>query len=211
MIDPFTLADHYGVDQLRYFFLREVPFGQDGNYSHEAIVNRINADLANDLGNLAQRSLSMIAKNLDGKAPTRGALTEADQALLNDAYALPEKARVSMQNFSLHLMLADLWRVVADANRYFASEEPWVKRKSDPERFETVLSVTIEALRVVGIMAQPVIPVAASSLLDLVGARHDKRNFADVTAANAIAAGTQLPSPSPIFPRYVEAETEKAE
>jgi len=211
VIDPFTLADHYGVDQLRYFFLREVPFGQDGNYSHEAIVNRINADLANDLGNLAQRSLSMIAKNLGGKAPKRGALTEADQALLNDAYALPEKARAAMQNFGLHLMLAELWRVVADANRYFASEEPWVKRKSDEARFETILSVTVEALRVVGIMAQPVIPVAASKLLDLVGAPQDKRNFSDVIAANAIVAGTHLPEPSPIFPRYIEPESEKAE
>ncbi len=211
VIDPFTLADHYGVDQLRYFFLREVPFGQDGNYSHEAIVNRINADLANDLGNLAQRSLSMIAKNLGGKAPKRGVLTEADQALLNDAYALPDKARASMQNFGLHLMLAELWRVVADANRYFASEEPWVKRKSDEERFETILSVTIEALRVIAVMAQPVIPVSSAKLLDLVGAPHDKRNFADVMAANAIAAETQLPEPSPIFPRYIEPETEKAE
>ena len=206
VIDPFTLAEHYGVDQLRYFFLREVPFGQDGNYSHEAIVNRINADLANDLGNLAQRSLSMVAKNLDGKMPLLGELSEADFAMLGDAYALPTKARASMIDFALHTMLGDIWRVVADANRYFASEEPWAKRKTDPVRFETVLAVTLEVLRVVGIMVQPVMPVAAARLLDSVGAGQDVRTFADAIATRVVAAGTVLQPPQPIFPRYVETE-----
>jgi methionyl-tRNA synthetase len=126
VIDPFTLADHYGVDQMRYFFLREVPFGQDGNYSHEAIVNRINADLANDLGNLAQRSLSMIAKNCDAAVPAHGDFTDADRAILTEARALLEKSRAAMQDYALHTMLGEIWRVVAEANRYFASEEPWV-------------------------------------------------------------------------------------
>jgi methionyl-tRNA synthetase len=210
VIDPFTLADHYGVDQLRYFFLREVPFGQDGNYSHEAIVNRINADLANDLGNLAQRSLSMIAKNLDGVVPAPGTFTDADRRLLEAAYALPVVAREAMQDFALHTILADIWRVVGDANRYFAAEEPWVKRKTDPERFATILYVTAETLRVVGIMAQPAIPKAASQLLDLLAVPDTKRSFADVGEAGRIAPGTRLPAPSPIFPRYVEAEESKA-
>ena len=206
VIDPFTLADHYGVDQLRYFFLREVPFGQDGNYSHEAIVNRINADLANDLGNLAQRSLSMIAKNLDGVVPAPGAFTQADSAILASAYALPDKAREAMKNLALHHVLAEIWRVVGDANRYFASEEPWVKRKSDPERFATILYVTAEALRAVGIMAQPVIPGAASALLDLLGVAPESRGFAQVGEGDRIAPGAKLPGPAPIFPRYVEPE-----
>ena len=128
VIDPFSLADTYGVDQLRYFFMREVPFGQDGNYSHEAIVNRINADLANDLGNLAQRSLSMIAKNCDGAVPTP-ALTQADQDMLWLADALPAKARAAMADYALHTALAEIWAVVAEANRYFASQEPWKLRK----------------------------------------------------------------------------------
>ncbi len=97
VIDPFTLPEHYGVDPFRYFLLREVPFGQDGNYSHEAIVNRINADLANDLGNLAQRSLSMLAKNCGGKVPLPGSLTDADRAILAQASALPAKARAAMR------------------------------------------------------------------------------------------------------------------
>ena len=210
VIDPFTLADHYGVDQLRYFFLREVPCGQDGNYSHEAIVARINADLANDLGNLAQRSLSMIAKNCDAHVPQAGSFSEPDQALLEAVYALPEKARTAMTHYALHTMLADIWRVVGDANRYFASEEPWTKRKSDANRFATILYVTAETLRVLGIMAQPVMPVSAAKLLDLLAVPEDKRSFAHATREGALSAGTVLPPPAPIFPRYVEAEELKA-
>lgn len=204
VVDPFSLADAYGVDQIRYFFLREVPFGQDGNYSHEAIVNRINADLANDLGNLAQRSLSMIAKNCDGAVPACGALTEADRAILAAADALPEKGRAAMRNFALHTLLSDIWAVVGDANRYFASEQPWALKKTDPARMETVLYVTIEVLRAVGIATQPVIPEAAGKLLDLIAVPAERRMLADVGEGGRLAPGTALPSPAPIFPRWVE-------
>src|SRR5919112_1459574 len=207
VIDPFTLAEHYGVDQLRYFFLREVPFGQDGNYSHEAIVNRINADLANDLGNLAQRSLTMIARNCGAAVPQPGALTAADEALLAQADALPAKGRAAMSDFALHTMLAEVWAVVAEANRYFASQEPWALRKTDPKRMETVLYVTAETLRAVGIVAQPVIPTAAGKLLDLLARDPGERMLAHVGQAHRLAAGVALPKPEAIFPRYVEAET----
>ena len=132
VVDPFALADAYGVDQLRYFFLREVPFGQDGNYSHEAIVNRINADLANDLGNLAQRSLSMIGKAFGGVLPAPGAFSANDQAILTAADAMLGKAREAMKTQQLHQVLNAVWAVVADANRYFAAEAPWALAKTDP-------------------------------------------------------------------------------
>src|SRR5215207_1227908 len=206
VIDPFALADAYGVDQLRYFFLREVPFGQDGNYSHEAIVNRINADLANDLGNLAQRSLTMIARNCGGAVPEPGPLNAPDEALLGAAYALPEKARGSMRDFALHTTLADIWTVVAETNRYFASQEPWVLRKQDPVRMGTVLWVTAEALRVIGILAQPFVPAASAKLLDLLGRPTDERRLANTKPAHRLEPGTNLPPPEPIFPRYVEPE-----
>jgi len=206
VIDPTTLADHYGVDQMRYFFLREVPFGQDGNYSHEAIVNRINADLANDLGNLAQRSLSMIAKNCDGTVPAFGDFTEADRAILAEARALLGTSREAMKDFALHTMLGDIWRVVAEANRYFASEEPWVKRKTDPARMATVLYVTAEVLRIVAILVQPVLPTAMQKLLDSLGVANDARDFTHVGEAHALTSGAALPAPAPIFPRYVEAD-----
>ena len=158
VIDPFALADAYGVDQLRYFFLREVPFGQDGNYSHEAIVNRINADLANDLGNLAQRSLSMIAKQFGGVLPTPGAFSAADKTILAAADGMIGIAREHMKTQQLHQVLNAVWAVVADANRYFAGEAPWALAKTDPQRAGHGPYVTAEVLRQVAILAQPFVP-----------------------------------------------------
>jgi methionyl-tRNA synthetase len=211
VVDPFTMADAYGVDQLRFFFLREIPFGQDGNYSHEAIVNRINADLANDLGNLAQRSLSMIGKQLNGVLPKPGAFSDNDNTLLTAADAMLGKAREFMQTQQLHQVLNAVWAVVADANRYFAGEAPWALAKTDPARQGTVLYVTAEVIRQVAILAQPFVPESAGKLLDLLVVPKDKRSFADL--ATRLEPGTQLPPPSPVFPRYVEpeAEGEKAE
>jgi methionyl-tRNA synthetase len=206
VIDPFTLAEHYGTDQLRYFFLREVPFGQDGNYSHEAIVQRINADLANDLGNLAQRSLSMVARNCGGRVPAPGAFTPADEAILAEAYAIGDKARAAMRDYALHQVLAEIWQIVAQANRYFAAEEPWTKRKTDPARMATILYVTAEVLRVMGIFVQPFMPAKMDELLDLLAVPTDARSFAKATADHRLAAETTLPTSTPIFPRYVEPE-----
>jgi methionyl-tRNA synthetase len=209
VIDPFTMADTYGVDQFRYFFLREVPFGQDGNYSHEAIVNRINADLANDLGNLAQRSLSMIGKAFGGKLPKPGTFSDADKAILAAADAMIGTTREHMKTQQLHQVLNCVWAVVADANRYFASEAPWALAKTNPERQGTVLYVTAEILRQVSILAQPFVPASAAKLLDLLAVPAAAREFSALAPKRRIEAGATLPPPSPVFPRYVEAE-EKA-
>src|SRR4029077_7801406 len=139
VVDPFALVDAYGVDQVRYFFLREVPFGQDGNYSLEAIVNRIHADLATHLGNLAQRALSMIARQLRFVLPKPGAFSEADTAMLAMADGIIAKAREAMKTQQLHQVLIAGWAVVAEANRYFAGEAPWALAKTDPARQGTVL------------------------------------------------------------------------
>lgn len=207
VIDPFTMADTYGVDQFRYFFLREVPFGQDGNYSHEAIVNRINADLANDLGNLAQRSLSMIAKASGGKLPEPDAFSESDKTILAAADAMIGTAREHMKTQQLHQVLNCIWAVVADANRYFASEAPWALAKTDPKRQGTVLYVTAEVLRQVAILAQPFVPASATKLLDLLAVGPEQRSFHALTSASRIKGGATLPPPVPAFPRYVEAES----
>jgi methionyl-tRNA synthetase len=204
VIDPFALADAYGVDQLRYFFLREVPFGQDGSYSHEAIVNRINADLANDLGNLAQRSLSMVARQFDGRLPQPGAFTDNDNAILASADAMIGKAREAMATQQLHQVLQATWAVVADANRYFAGEAPWALAKTDPARQSTVLYVTAEVLRQIAILALPFTPDGAAKLLDLLAIPPAERNFAHLGGHRRIAAGSVLPAPVPVFPRYVE-------
>jgi methionyl-tRNA synthetase len=208
VVDPFALADAYGVDAFRYFFLREVPFGQDGSYSHEAIVGRLNADLANDLGNLAQRSLSMVNKNCDAKVPAKGALNAADEALLASAYALVEESKAAMKDFALHAVLSGIWKVVGDTNRYFAGEAPWALKKTDPPRMDTVLWVTAEVLRVIGILTQPFIPLASANLLDLVGVSSEKRLFAHAVPAEALVSGVELPAPSALFPRYIESEAE---
>ena len=187
VIDPFALADAYGVDPLRYFLLREVPFGQDGNYSHEAIVNRINADLANDLGNLAQRSLTMVARNLGGVLPAPGAFSDNDQAILAAADAMIGKARDAMETQQLHQVLNAVWTVVADANRYFAGEAPWALAKTDPARQGTVLYVTAEVLRQIAILAQPFMPASAGKLLDLLAVPDGERTFAYLDGKHRIA------------------------
>src|SRR6185312_9799511 len=169
VVDPFSLADQYGFDQIRYFFLREVPFGQDGNYNHEAIVARINADLANDLGNLAQRSLSMIAKQLGGVLPTPGDFTDNDRAMLARADGMIAIARWAMANQQIHQWLNAVWAVVAEADRYFAGEAPWALAKTDPPRQGTVLYVTAEVVRQIAILTQPVMPAASAKLLDSLG------------------------------------------
>jgi methionyl-tRNA synthetase len=206
VVDPFALADAYGADPLRYFFLREVPFGQDGNYSHEAIVNRINADLANDLGNLAQRSLSMIGKAFGGVLPAPGAFTAEDNTMLAAADGMVGLAREHMKTQQLHQVLNAVWAVVADANRYFASEAPWAKAKTDPQRQGTILYVTAEVLRCVAIMVQPFVPSSAAKLLELLAIPPEQRSFYELNGEKRIAPGSKLPAPAPVFPRYVEPE-----
>jgi methionyl-tRNA synthetase len=208
VVDPFALAEVYGVDMLRYFFLREVPFGQDGNYSHEAIVNRTNADLANDLGNLAQRSLTMIARNCGEKLPEPGKLSEADAALIAAADAMVGEARQAMTTQALHLVLNAVWLVVAEANRYFAAAAPWELRKSDPARMNTVLWTTAEVVRQIAILAQPFVPTGAAKLLDLLAVPGNARSFSSLGNPGRMKGGTKLPPPSPVFPRFVEKEDE---
>ncbi len=205
VVDPFDLVRAYGRDQLRYFFLREVMFGQDGNYSSEAIANRINADLANNLGNLAQRSLSMIYKNCDGKIPAPGELSDADKVILAAADALYGETRAAMDKQAVTRYLDAVWSVIADANRYFAAEEPWAKKKTDPKRMETILYVTAEIVRQFGILAQPVMPELAGKLLDLLlPADGESRAFSKLGEAGRLVPGTPIPEPQGVFPRYVD-------
>jgi methionyl-tRNA synthetase len=206
VIDPIGMVERYGVDAVRYFFLREVPFGQDGNYSHEAIVQRINADLANDLGNLAQRSLSMIAKNCAGVVPAPGALTAEDETMLAQADALLGQCREAFAVQAIHQALNAVWTAVAECNRYFAASAPWALRKTDPARMGTVLWLTAEVIRQVAILAQPAMPASAGRLLDLLAIPADKRDFAALGAGGRLAGGTALPAPQGVFPRYVEEE-----
>lgn len=205
-VDPLVLIDEFGLDQVRYFFLREVPFGQDGSYSEEAIIGRINADLANELGNLAQRSLSMVAKNLDGVVPEPGAFTDDDAALLASADALLERVRACYDEQAIHLALEAIWAVLSAANKYFSAQEPWVLRKTDPARMATVLYTTLEAVRIAALLSQPVMPTSTAKLLDLLGQPADQRDFTAI--GTRLTAGTTLPTPEGVFPRYQVLENE---
>jgi len=205
VVDPAQLVDAFGLDQVRYFLLREVPFGQDGSYSEEGIISRINTDLANELGNLAQRSLSMVDKNLDGVVPRPGPFTEEDAAMLELADGLLERVRAHYEVPAMHLALEAIWLMLGAANRYFSAQEPWVLRKSespaDQQRFGTVLYTTLEVVRIAALLIQPVMPGSAAKLLDLLGQRAGERQFTAI--GTRIAAGTPLPKPEGVFPRYV--------
>ena len=206
VVDPFDQVKAYGVDAVRYFYLRETHFGQDGTYSPELIAARINADLANGLGNLAQRSLSMIAKNFGGVAPGPGPFTEADTVILAKADALHGLARTAMDRQGIKTYLDALWAVVSDGDRYFASEKPFDKAHT-LERKGTILYVTAEIVRQLAILAQPAMPDSCAKLLTLLGQPEGAaRSFAALGAGRRLKPGTVLPAPTGVFPRYVEPE-----
>ncbi|WP_438748497.1 methionine--tRNA ligase [Pararhizobium sp. O133] len=206
VVDPVNLVEHFGLDPIRYFFLREVSFGQDGSYSEEGIATRINSDLANGVGNLASRSLSMIVKNCDGQIPECGVLTDEDKAMLVSADALQASTRDDMNTLMIHKALTSIIAVVSEADRYFAGQAPWGLKKTDPARMGTVLYVTADVVRQVAILLQPFMPESAGKLLDLVAVPADKRTFASLGEAGRLVTGTALEAPTPVFPRYVAPE-----
>lgn len=208
VVDPANLVNHFGLDQVRYFLLREVSFGHDGSYSEEAIATRINADLANGIGNLASRSLSMIVKNCEAKIPEPGELTDADKAMLATADAMIATCREEMSRLAIHKIVATIIGTVNEADRYFAAQEPWVLRKTDTARMATVLYVTAEVVRQIAILFQPIMPASSAKLLDLVAVPEDKRSFAFLGEAGRLTPGTVLDAPTPVFPRYVAPETD---
>jgi methionyl-tRNA synthetase len=201
VIDPFELIAEFGQDAARYFFLREVSFGQDGDYSREKLTNRVNADLANNLGNLAQRSLSMINKNCDGKVPELGALTEADQAMIDEASAAIDDARKAMDEQLVHEATGAIIAALSLANNYFAGQEPWALKKTDPIRMATVLYVTADTVRRLTIPMQAFVPVSAARLLDQLAVPEGERLLADAVTPNRLVAGTELPAPQGVFAR----------
>ena len=202
VIVPQDLIAAYGLDQIRYFLLREAAFGHDANISHEAVVQRMNSDLANDFGNLAQRVLSFINKNGGAAVPQPAALAPADEALLKAARDLLPALRKDFAEQAFHRALEALWQVIGDANRYVDEQAPWALRKTDPARMNTVLYVLAEVIRHLAILAQPVVPAATAKLLDQLAVPENKRDF--VSLGEALRPGTALAKPEGVFPRFVE-------
>ena len=209
VIDPLALIDKYGLDQTRYFLLREVPFGRDGDFSETAMIARTNSDLANDLGNLSQRVLSMIFKNCDGIMPAQPEkLAAEDQALLASVDGLLDAVRQHIDKQAFHEALRVIWQVISNANRYVDNVAPWALKKTDPARMAEVLAVLAETIRQVAILVQPVMPDAAAKILDQLGVDPAARDFAQLAGQARLANGQMIAKPEPVFPRFVdEADT----
>lgn len=199
-IDPLELVSTYGLDQTRFFLLREVPFGNDGDFSRAAMETRMNSDLANAYGNLAQRVLSMIFKNCEAQVPAMSPLTEADESLLAQINALLPTVRDHMNNQAFHKALEEVWRGIAAANAYVDEQAPWALKKTDPERMAVVLAVLHEVIRKITLLLQAFMPTSTTKLLDALSVGQGDRDLADWDTP--VAAGTALEKPSGVFPRY---------
>jgi methionyl-tRNA synthetase len=197
--DPAELADRYGVDALRYFLLREFSFGQDGTWSHEAIVGRANAELANSFGNLAQRVLSMISKNMDGVLGTFETVEADDDLLGKVAIACRMDFPREFERLGFSAGIEAWLRAVHACNQYVDEQAPWALKKTDPERMRAVLQTLYMAIRDLAITIQPVIPGKAAILLDQLGVAANKRSYSDLRDPNWYL--DQIANPAPIFPR----------
>ena len=202
VVNPLTLVEKFGLDPVRFFLLREVPFGNDGDFSERALVSRMNSELANDFGNLAQRSLSLIAKNCGGALPAQGARTEDDDALLAQAAALPGALREKMDRQAIHDAIEEVWKLIRAANSYIDKQAPWALKKIDINRMGDVLRVLVDVARVAATLLQPVMPGTMGRMLDQLGVPPDARDFAALQTP--LTAGIVLPPPQGVFPRYVE-------
>lgn len=207
VICPGDLVDTYGLDQARYFLLREVPFGNDGDFAHAAAVARINSDLANAYGNLVQRTLSMIGKNCDGKVPEHGEFSAEDRALLDQAgLAMLDKVREELSVQAFNKALDVIWGVVNAANSYIDEQAPWKLKKTDPERMASVLYVLAETIRHLGLVTQAFMPDASGKILDQLNVPANARGLEMLSEDHALKPGTDLPKPEGVFPRIVEEE-----
>ncbi len=202
VVDPQSLAKAFGADAMRFFLMREVPFGGDGDYSRKALIARLNIELANDLGNLAQRTLSLIARNCDGRLPPRRVLTEPDILLLAQADALPALMGEQFDRQALHEAIEAVWRVIRAGNGYIDRQAPWALKRTDPARMADVLRVLADTLRIVATVLQPVMPSSMAAMLDQLGVAQDRRQIAALSVP--LPDLTPLPAPKGIFPRHVE-------
>eukprot|EP01037_Dinobryon_pediforme_P008840 gene8840-8931_t len=202
VIEPRELAAQFGVDAIRFFLMREITFGADGDYSRASLIRRLNVELANDLGNLAQRTLSFVAKNAGAAMPARGPVTEADTALAAHVAELPATMRQALDRQAFNDALEAIWVAIRAGNAYIDQQAPWTLRKTDTVRMEAVLANLLDLLRVVATLLQPFMPTSMARMLDQLGVPPDARDIASLS--RPIVSGTALPPPAGVFPRFVE-------
>lgn len=202
VVDPFDLVETFGLDQIRYFLLREVPFGNDGDFSVDALKTRINSDLSNDFGNLVQRVLSMINRNFNTRMPSPGKYQKEDLDLLKSTVELLDNVRNSMERQALNEALEKIWTIIRSANGYVDRQAPWKLKTKDKDRMGTVLFLLADVIRKIAIVMQPFVPTSANQILDQLCVSENSREFACLKDDFSLAAGTILPKPFGVFPRY---------
>ncbi len=203
VIDPFALKEEFGLDYLRYYLVREMPFGNDHSYSRELFITRINSELCNNIGNLCQRVLSFVDKNAGAMVPASKALNTEDKAMLEACYYALPAMRLHMETQALHLVFGEVVRIANLANEYIDRNAPWELKKTDQPRMEAVLYALLEAIRVIGILLQPLIPDSAAKILDTLAISNERRSFAYANAEHAIKSGAAINKPEAIFPRIM--------
>ncbi len=209
VIDPVGLVKKYGLDAVRYFMMREVPFGNDGDFSHASMLRRMNTELANDFGNLVQRVVAFIHKNAGGIVPKNNGLQPPDQEMLNQAYGLLDKMRKELDAQAISKSLDVFQSLISAANQYVDTGAPWTLRKTDPDRMETVLYVLLEVIRHLALASQPFMPESAAKILYILNVPESKRDFSHAGAAHALVSGNALNPAVPVFPRFVEEDAAK--
>ena len=199
VVSPDYIIDKYGLDQFKYFLLREVRFGQDGDFSENALVKRVNSDLANDYGNLAQRVLSFIYKNNEALIPNKGTLDKVDKDLLYAMDNIKDKIINHMNNYKITDALEELWLIIRKSNTYIDEQAPWALKKTDLERMNTVLYVLCSVIKNVSLIAKNFIPIGANKILDQLSINKNKREYANFH--DELISGTKLSKPEGVFPR----------
>ena len=201
VIDPINIINDYGLDQIRYFLLREVPFGSDGDFSINALKARINSDLSNDLGNLCQRVLSMIYKNCNGEIPLKCLdFNEDDKLFYNKSNVLFNEVKLEIENQSFHEALKLIWKFISDANKYVDEQAPWKLKNENKNRMEDVLWILADNIRKIAILTQPFIPYASKIILDQLSIDFSERDFTYLDSKYFLRSN-KIESPKPIFPR----------
>ncbi|MBL6785154.1 MAG: methionine--tRNA ligase [Rickettsiales bacterium] len=203
VIDPFAVADEFGLDQMRYFLLSQVVFGNDGDFSKEELIRKTNSDLANNIGNLAQRILSMVFKNCEAKIPENSNLNSEDDELINYGYNLINILRHHIDALNFSEYLAEVIKYSNSINEYVDKMAPWQLRKTDQDRMQSVLYTVLETLRLIAIYLSCVMPDSAQKIFNSLGVDDEKYAFKHLNANFRLRSGTSISKPNPVFKRYL--------